>query len=278
MVCSQENKLIKDFGDIAYAMWEQGWDEYNGGNISYLLDNDELETFKETLVGFRENFNTADEKLRCFEVSNVPTAMIGKCLLISASGSHFRVLKRNVQRDAGIIRITKIGYSILWGFELGHKPTSEIHVHILAHHARLQVDPQHRVVCHNHATDVVAYSLTVEPNDKSFTLPLWQVLTESVVVFPDGVGSFQWEVPGTTPLGLQTAEKLKKCRIVAWTNHGVLSTGKSFQDCFGLIETVNKAAHIALMTNGQRAHQLDCEKVKRVCKQMGVQPREGLLD
>ncbi|MCT7871466.1 MAG: rhamnulose-1-phosphate aldolase, partial [Lactobacillus crispatus] len=61
-------------------------------------------------------------------------------------------------------------------------------------------------------------------------------------------------------------------------NHGVLSTGKSFQDCFGLIETVNKAAHIALMTHGQRAHQLDCEKVKRVCKQMGVQPREGLLD
>lgn len=41
-------------------------DEYNGGNISYLLDNDELETFKETLVGFRENFNTADEKVTLF--------------------------------------------------------------------------------------------------------------------------------------------------------------------------------------------------------------------
>ena len=54
------------------------------------------------------------------------------------------------------------------------------------------------------------------------------------------------EVSGTQFIGVDTARELETYRLVVWAKHGVLSTGKDYQDCFGLIGTADKASHIAL--------------------------------
>jgi len=213
------------------------------------------------------------------KVVNVPKEMEGRHIAITATMSQFRTVKEHPYSDIGIIKIDSEGYQIVWGFEGGRRPTSELYMHLLSHNARLKVDKKHKVVVHNHANNATAYSLVIDPNDRAYTLPLWQVLTESIVVFPDGVGVLPWQLPGTEKIGLATAEKLRDCRIVVWVYHGILATGSSFQDCFGLIETVDKAADIYMNTlRIKKFDGLSEANLLAMCKHLGVNPREGLLN
>lgn len=261
------SSAIQGIADLTYTMWQKGWDESNGGNVSYLLSPDEIDQLD------KEKFKEAN-----INVPNIPYNMIDKYLLITASGSQFRTLKNNLKRDIGVIKITKSGYSVVWGFDEDKRPTSEFYMHVLSHSARLKIDSSHKVVVHNHASNATAYSLLAEPNDKDYTLPLWKVLTESIVVFPDGVGVLPWQLPGTEEIGKATAEKLHNSRIVVWTFHGILATGSSFQDCFGLIETVDKAAKIYMDTLEISKYEgLTEENILAVCKKLNITPREGIL-
>lgn len=263
----EQSPIMKELCDLTYDMWQKGWDEYNGGNVSCILLGQDIACLENT------------QCIRQVELADIPQAMIGKYILITASGSHFRNLRDHVQRDTGVIRITESGYDVVWGFDEGKRPTSELYMHLLAHAKRLEMDPNHRVVVHNHAPNATAYSLVSEHDDKAYTLPLWRVLTESIVVFPDGVGILPWELPGTLAIAQHSVEKLNVCRIVVWAFHGILATGKDFQDCFGLIETVDKAAAIYLQTMAIKEYQgLSDQDLYAVCQVLKVSPREGFLD
>ncbi|MGT2933064.1 rhamnulose-1-phosphate aldolase [Streptococcus catagoni] len=264
---------IQGLIEITYDMWQQGWDEYNGGNVSYRLREEEIASLKEDLADTDFKLYPQSPEV---ELMPIPGNMQNQYLLISASWSHFRQLKNQAAVDSGIIRLTQKGYQVLAGFNSGKNPTSEIFMHILAHSARLSVNEQHRVVVHNHATNLVLYSLLNEVTSQSLTLDLWSVLTESIVVFPDGIAVLPWEVPGTRQIGLDTARELREHRLVVWAKHGVLSTGIDYQDCFGLIETANKAAKLALdlkmisQKNLQDCNVLTVDNLKEVCQALKV--------
>ena len=236
MVLFEQSSVVKELTTLTYDMWSKGWDEYNGGNVSCILSDGDLEQLPR------------DEPIKQVIVEDIPFDMVGKYILITASGSHFRNLRDHIKRDMGVIRVTEKGYDIVWGFSENRRPISELYMHLLAHAQRLAVNINQQKKDHNHAPNATAYSLISEHNDKSYTLPLWRVLTESIVVFPDGVGILPWELPGTLAIAQHTVEKLKECRLVVWAFHGILATGKDFQDCFGLIETVYKDAMIHLNT------------------------------
>ena len=267
MVLFEQSSVVKELTTLTYDMWSKGWDEYNGGNVSCILSDEDLEQLPR------------DEPIKQVIVEDIPFDMVGKYILITASGSHFRNLRDHIKRDMGVIRVTEKGYDIVWGFSENRRPTSELYMHLLAHAQRLAIDPNHRVVVHNHAPNATAYSLISNHNDKSYTLPLWRVLTESIVVFPDGVGILPWELPGTLAIAQHTVEKLRECRLVVWAFHGILATGRDFQDCFGLIETVDKAAMIHMKTRTSRQYEgLSDDDLYAVCQVLKVQPREGFLD
>lgn len=264
-----ESKSVKEISQVTYDMWNKGWDESNGGNISYLLDPQEISLLKGSKIF----------EGRKVKVTGIPIEMVGKYILITASGSQFRTVKDFVKESMGVIKLQETGYQIVWGFENNTLPTSEFYMHILSHNARLKVDEEQRVVVHNHATEATALSLIVEPNDSAYTLPLWRVLTESIVVFPDGVGVLPWQTPGTEKIGKATAEKLLESRIVIWTFHGILATGTSVQDCFGLIETVNKAAGMYIKTLAHKQYNgLSEDQLKAVCESLNVTPRMNIFN
>ena len=248
--------------------------EYNGGNVSYRLKKEEKLRLKDDLQA--TNYPIMDKEQTEIQVMEIPHNMVGEYLLITASGSHFRYLHHQPEIDTGIIKLTKRGYQLIAGFKDGKRPTSEIFMHILAHAARLQQDSEQRVVIHNHATNIVLYSLLHQVTSRSLTFDLWSVLTESIVVFPDGIAVLPWEVPGTQTIGELTAKELVDHRLVVWAKHGVLSTGRDYQDCFGLIETADKAAHIALelqRISGKELSKnniLTKENLQAVCKVLHV--------
>lgn len=266
---------IHELCHVTYDMWNKGWDEYNGGNVSYRLTKDEAESLGTDLIGTSYAYYSEDRKE--VEVIDVPEHVQGEFILITASGSQFRTLCLQPEVDTGIIQLTPKGYKVVAGFVTGKRPTSEIFMHILAHAARIKVDPEHRVVIHNHATNIAVYSLLDEVTSESLTLDLWSVLTESIVVFHDGIAVLPWEVPGTQLIGVDTARELATHRLVVWAKHGVLSTGKDYQDCFGLIETADKAAHIALelkRVSGKSVSEnnvLSKADLRKICDVLGVE-------
>lgn len=76
----------------------------------------------------------------------------------------------------------------------------------MSHIARLEVDPDNRIVMHCHASHLLAMSFTHELDERSFSRTLWQMCTECLVVFPEGISIIPWMVPGTNEIGEATAE------------------------------------------------------------------------
>lgn len=118
----------------------------------------------------------------------------------------------------------------------------------MSHMARLSVDPENRIVMHCHPTNTLAMNYIHELDEKKITHTLWEMCTECIVVFPDGVGVLPWMLCGTNSIGEATAEKMKEFRLVIWGMHGIYGAGKTMDETFGLIETVEKAAQIYMLT------------------------------
>lgn len=227
--------FVMEVRKICKLLYDKGWDERNGGNISVILDSDE--------VGKYLDLTRND---RVIELESPKTEMAGKVLIITATGSYFKNIYDDPERNLGIIRVADDGasYSILWGYEGGGRPTSETSTHLLCHGVRLQKDPNHRVVMHCHATNVIAMSFVVPLTDRDFSRALWQMCTESMYVFPEGIGVLKWMVCGSDEIGFATAEKIKDYRMCVWAQHGIFGTGSSIDEAFGLIETAEKSAEI----------------------------------
>lgn len=113
---------------------------------------------------------------------------------------------------------------------------------------------------------------------KKFSKTLWQQITECLVVFPEGVGIVPWMVAGTIDLGLASAAKMEYCRIVIWAHHGIMGAGSNFDDAFGLVETVDKAADIYLRSAAVGIKQsITSAELRALADAFNVTPRDGIL-
>ena len=183
-------------------------------------------------------------------------------------------------KNLGIVRLKDGGATaeLLWGFSDGGKFTSEFPAHMMSHAARLAVDPHNRVVMHCHPTNLLAMTYVHDLDEIKFTRTLWQMCTECIVVFPDGVNVLPWMLCGTNEIGIATAEKMSSARLVVWAQHGLYGAGADLDEAFGLIETAEKAAEIYMkiahlplkntITDAQM-HELEAH--------FGVKAREGYL-
>ena len=149
---------------------------------------------------------------------------------------------------------------------------------MMSHISRLEVDPTHRIVMHTHPTYTIAMNTVCPVDEKDFTHKLWQSNTEAVVVFPDGVGVLPCMVCGTKEIGEATAEKMKKFRLVVWTNHGIYGTGKTMDEAFGLIETVEKTAQIYMLALGHIVNVIPDKIIYDLAKLWGLTPLDGILN
>ena len=222
-------------------LYRLGWDERNGGNLSYLLYDEDIEGYLDT-----------DKVIREIPMSFDASAIKGKIFLVTGTGKYFKNVQYDPAENLGIIRISDKGNvaELLWGFTDGGKFTSELPAHLMSHMVRLEIDPAHRVVMHTHPTNTIAMSLVHDISPRAFTRTLWQMQTESIVVFPEGVAVLPWMVCGTNDIGVATAEQLRRQRLCVWTAHGIYGTGRTLDEAFGLIETVEKAAQLYMLSAG----------------------------
>ncbi len=260
--------FITEMREATANMYRQGWDERNGGNISYMLDEAE--------VGKYLNLNKV---IRTIPIGFSAPSLIGKIFIVTGTGKYFKNVDKDPETNLGIVRIAADGQTaeLLWGYKDGGKFTSEFPAHMMSHMARLSVDPENRVVMHSHPTYTIAMNTVCATDEKEFTHKLWQSNTECVVVFPDGVGVLPCMICGTNEIGEATAEKMKKYRMVIWTNHGIYGSGKTMDEAFGLIETVEKTAQIYMLTLGKVVNVIPDDVIVGLAKLWNLQMLEGVI-
>lgn len=265
-------QCTKDMCDLTYKMWEKGWDEANGGNISCLLDPEEAAAIT----------TYAQKDRRTYPMHNIPANVRGRSFLVSSTGSYFQYISEQPQNLLGIVRIPEQGdhYEIVAGYAAGGRPTSEFEAHLRSHAERLKHNPKHHVIMHNHATAILTMTHCGPTTEKELTVALWRIISEAIILFPDGVGFLPWCVCGNEEIGIKTANLMADHRIVLWQYHGVLTAGNDMRDAFGLLETVEKAAEVYVRANACANVNpgIDNEGLKLLAKTFGVTPREGYLD
>lgn len=262
--------FVKEMCDTTANMYRLGWDERNGGNISYLLDENEVAEYLDL-----------NHVIRTTPTGFDAPELIGKIFIVTGTGKYFKNVEKDPENNLGIIRIAQDGTTaeLLWGYSDGGKFTSELPAHLMSHRTRLKVDPENRVVMHSHPTNTLAMNYVHPLDEKKLTHSLWEMCTECIVVFPDGVGVLPWMLCGTNEIGEATAEKMKEFRLVIWGMHGIYGAGKTMDETFGLIETVEKAAQIYILTcNMPRMNTIKDSEMQQLAEFFGVDYRKDFLN
>jgi rhamnulose-1-phosphate aldolase len=182
-----KSSYIREISDAALNMWRAGWAERNAGNISYLLEENIAKKYF-NINKFKKNIS----------LSVIVKELAGCIFIVTGTGKYFKNIKGDPSNNLGVVKVSKDGESIgvIWGFDDGNGPTSELVSHFLSHIERLKADPLHRVIIHTHATNVIAMTAVHDLDEKAFTKTLWKMCSECIVVFPDGVGVIPWMVRG----------------------------------------------------------------------------------
>jgi len=247
-------------------MWLKGWDERNGGNVSLRLLPEDVAPY---LAQWPAN--------RSAPISDPLPELAGQYYIVTGTGKYFRNVQLDPAANMGVVQVAPDGTSvkILWGFTDGGAPTSELASHLKSHGVRQKVsNGRDRVIMHCHATNLLALTYVLDLDPANVTRALWESSTECLVVFPQGVGTMGWLVPGTDTIGDATAKEMANHTLVMWPFHGIFGTGDTLDEAFGLIDTAEKAAEVLVkvVSMGGARQTITTANLVDLAARFGVEP------
>ena len=133
---------------------------------------------------------------------------------------------------------------------------------------------------HAHPANTIALTFVLPLKEEVFTREIWEMITECPIVFPKGIGVVDWMVPGGREIAIKTSKLMKEKDIVVWAHHGMFVTGRDFDEAFGLMHTVEKAAEIlvkVLSMSDSKLNTISPSGFKDLQKPYGVKLDERYL-
>ena len=268
--------FIKGFCRLCDDGFKQGWHERNGGNLTYRMTDEEVAEAKPFFEEPREwvKMGVRGENLA------------GQYFVSTGSGKYMRNVLEDPHANIGIVEINDQGDSwrIVWGLEGGARPTSEFPTHFMNHSVRLEATGGRcRVIYHAHTPHLIALTYVLPLTAKAFSRALWQSATECAVVFPEGVGIVPWLVPGGADIARATAGIMDQFSAVVWSHHGLFASGADFDETFGLMHTVEKAAQIYILAmsaagGGPLRQTISDDELRHLAQDFKVTLNEEFLD
>ena len=232
-----ESQFVKDFIRLTEDGNGKGWHERNGGNLSYRIRPEEVESVK---LEFTNEHPFAP-------IGTSVPALAGEYFLVTGSKRFMRNVVLDPEDNLAIIELDGAGenYRIRWGLRTGGVPTSELPAHLMNHEVKkIKTGGVHRVIYHAHTPNIIALTFVLPLDDKVFTRELWEMMTECPMIFPDGVGVVPWMVPGGRDIAVRTSELMKKYDVAIWAHHGTFCSADTLDQAFGLMDTVEKAGEV----------------------------------
>jgi len=241
---------IFKIAEVAGYLWQNGWAERNGGNIT---------------VNITE---LVDDEIKTLEPISAPTpigmtlpALKGTYFFCKGTNKRMRDLAKSPMKNGSVIRILDdcANYEIIADEPV--KPTSELPSHLCVHNHLLETGSTYRATLHTHPIELVAMSHTKKYLEKDvLTNLLWSMIPETKAFCPLGLGIIPYKLPGSVELANATLNELDEYDVVLWEKHGVFAKGTDIMDAFDQIDVLCKSA-----------------KIYAVCRNMGFEP-DGMSD
>lgn len=220
--------------EVAGYLWQNGWAERNGGNIT---------------VNVTEWVDDAIRRLPAIsEVKPIGVTLPelrGCYFYCKGTGKRMRDLARWPMENGAIIRILDdcatyeiVGDEVVW-------PTSELPSHLSVHARLIAEKSPYRATVHTHPIELVAMSHCRKYLEKDvLTRLLWSMIPETKAFCPLGLGVVPYFLPGSTALAEATLRELEDYDVVLWEKHGVFAKGLDAMDAFDQIDVLEKSAKI----------------------------------
>ena len=229
-------KEVMQIAEVAGYLWQNGWAERNGGNITVnitdLVDDgiralpaiSEVKQIGETLPHLKDQY-----------------------FYCKGTGKRMRDLARRPMDNGSIIRILDDCASYVIIADNPVLPTSELPSHLAVHNRQIELGSGNRATVHTHSIELIAMSHNPEFLGKDvLTRMLWSMIPETKAFCPLGLGIVPYELPGSQQLALGTLKELEEYDVVMWEKHGVFAKGKDVMDAFDQIDVLSKSAKIYL--------------------------------
>ena len=225
---------IERVAEVAGYLWQKGWAERNGGNIT---------------VNITEH---VDEEIRALspisDVLQIGTTLPylkGCYFYCKGTGKRMRDLARWPMLNGSVIRILDDCASYVIIADEPVMPTSELPSHLSMHNYLIESGSTYKASLHTHPIELVAMS-----HNKDMLRPgvmtrlLWSMIPETLAFAPLGLGIVPYQMPGSVRLADATLEQIKRYDVVLWEKHGVTAVGQDIMDAFDQIDVLNKSANI----------------------------------
>jgi Ribulose-5-phosphate 4-epimerase and related epimerases and aldolases len=227
---------IGEVAEVAGYLWQKGWAERNGGNITInitdIVDN-EIKRLKPL----------------CDKISIGTTLpnLKGGYFFCKGTNKRMRDLARWPMDNGAIIRICDdcSCYEIIADNPV--LPTSELPSHLSMHDYLIGNGSGYKAVIHTHPIDLVAMTHHDEFLKKDvLSRLLWSMIPETKAFCPKGLGIVPYALPSSLQLAQETLKLLEEYDVVMWEKHGVCAVGENIIEAFDMIDTLSKSAQIYL--------------------------------
>lgn len=227
-------KEIDKIAEVAGYLWQNGWAERNGGNIT---------------VNITEYVDDAIRHMPAIsEVKQIGVtlpALKGCYFYCKGTGKRMRDLARWPMDNGSVIRILDDCASYVIIADNPVQPTSELPSHLTVHNHLIESGSNYKATVHTHPIELVAMSHNKKFLGKDvLTRILWSMIPETKAFCPLGLGVVPYELPGSNKLADATLKELEDYDVVMWEKHGVFAKGLDVMDAFDQIDVLSKSAKI----------------------------------
>lgn len=230
----QLKKALDSVAEVTGYLWQKGWAERNGGNLTLNITEyvDEQMMAMPAISGVLPIGVTLPNLKGCW-------------FYCKGTGKRMRDLARDPMSAGSIIRILDdcASYEIVGDAVI--VPTSELPSHLALQDYAIAQGSNYKATLHTHPIELIAMSHSKEFLDsRHLTEVLWSMIPETLAFAPLGIGVVPYALPSSVELADATLELMKRYDVVLWEKHGTVAVGPDMMEAFDQTDVLNKAACI----------------------------------
>ncbi len=241
---------IDKVAEVAGYLWQKGWAERNGGNITVNI----TEYVDDEIKGMQP----------ISEVKSIGLTLPhlkGAYFFCKGTNRRMRDLARRPMENGSVIRILDDCASYVIIADNPVAPTSELPSHLMVHDHLIEIGSPYRASLHTHPIELVAMTHIRKFLGKDvLSHLLWSMIPETKAFCPKGLGIIPYELPSSLELAKETVAQLDDYDVAMWEKHGVFAIDNDIFQAFDQVDVLNKSAQIYI-----------------AAKSMGEEP-EGMSD
>ena len=247
---------IGKVAEVAGYLWQKGWAERNGGNITINI-TEYVDDAIRTMPAISE----------VKQIGAVLPQLKGCYFYCKGTQKRMRDLARDPMANGSVIRILDDCASYVIIADQPVMPTSELPSHLSVHNYLLSEGMNYKASLHTHPIELVALTHNQKFMQKDVASNLlWSMIPETKAFCPRGLGMVPYKLPSSVELAEATIKELDDYDVVMWEKHGVFAVDTDIMAAFDQVDVLNKSAliYIAAKNMGFEPEGMSQEQMKEM--------------